>query len=218
MSNIVCKDLPFFPLARQEVNETRNGAAVRCQRITQHKTEEAEVEGNAQQPTKANTQDHAVEERQNHTQLCVADALDKGAAAAHDRQRREQPKDRHDKCAGHFKNKGVIRKQHKQLLAKKHISCHEEHGQNSGVQPCEFHHLHSAFFLPCSNILTDHGHGRILYAHGYLIDNVVDANACAKGSRGNDADAVDHGIDKQHGNIDAAGLDSHWGTQGGNHL
>ena len=114
-------------------------------------------------------------------------------------------------------NGRVIREETEEGQTEEDIKQKEEYGENTREDHGAPDHLLCALLLTCSDVLTDHGHCRILDSLADLVDDVVDAASHAEGSRGDHACAVDHGIDKEHGQIDKACLDRHGRAQGDDH-
>ena len=147
----------------------------------------------------------------------MADALNEGAASPHDGKGGEHPKDRTDEGSRHFMDQGVVGEEHEHLLSEADVEDHTEQGKDSRQDPGVVHHLLGSLLLPCPDVLTDHGHGGVLDALGYFIDDIVDAHTHAKGCRRHHSCAIDHGIDEEHGHVDKARLDRHRRPQGGDH-
>ena len=147
----------------------------------------------------------------------MTDALDEGAATAHDGKSGEHPKDRCDEGAGHFMHSGVVGEEHEELLAESDIQTHEKQSQDDRKAPCPVNGLLGTVFLSRRNVLADHGHGGILNALGDFVDDVVDAYTHAKRRGGNHPHLVDEGIDEQHGDVDKARLHSHGCAEACNH-
>lgn len=217
-SNIIRQYPALFPNAGEEVDHTGDGIAVGGEAIAQHEAIEAPPQHNAEEPAETDTQYHAVQQRQRHAQLRIADALDEGTTAPHEGQRGEHPQDRLNKHAGHLVNCGVIGEDAEQLLAEQQICRHTDNRQGQGKHPRPVDGLDGSLLLPRRNILADDGQGGILNTLRNLVNNVVDANAHAEGRRGHHAHVVDHGVDIQHGEVDKARLDRHGRTQRQDHL
>ena len=217
-SNIIRQYPALFPNAGEEVNHTGDGIAVGGEAVAQHEAIEAPAQRNAEEPAEANTQHHTVQQRQCHTQLRIADALDKGTTATHEGQRREHPQDRLNEGTGHLVNCGIIGENAEQSFTEQQVGRNADSGQSEGEHPRPVDGLDGSLLLPRRNVLADNGQGGILDALRNLVDDVVDADAHAKGRRGHHAHIVDHGVDIQHGEIDKARLDRHGRTQRQNHL
>ena len=185
-----------MPSACKEIDHTRDGVAVGGEAVAQNKAVEAKAHGDAEQPAESDTKHDTVQHRQHHGELCVTDALDEGAATAHDGKSGEHPKDRCDEGAGHFMHSGVVGEEHEELLAESDIQPHEKQSQDNRKAPRPINGLLGTVFLSRRNVLADHGHGGILNALRDLVDDVVDAYTHAKRRRGNHPHLVDEGIDE----------------------
>lgn len=216
--NIIRQDPALLPNAGEEVDHTGDGIAVGGEAISQHKTVETPTQRNTEEPAKANAQHHAVQQRQCHTQLRIADTLDEGATAPHEGQCGEHPQDCFNKHAGHLVNCGVVGEDAEQFLTEQQIGRHTDDRQGQREHPRPVDGLYGSSLLPRRNILADHWQGGILDALRDLVDDVVDADTHAEGRRGHHAHIVDHGVDIQHGEVDAARLNGHGRTQRQNHL
>ena len=214
---ILGKHAALFPLARQKVEQAGERVAVGGKSVAKHKAVKAHVQRNAKQPAQSNAQHHAVQQRQHHAKPCVSNALDKCTAAAHHGKGRDHPKDGGNKGVGHGMHQGVVRKEHKHLLAKANVQKHKDYREHGRKDPRVVHHLLGTLLLARANVLADHRHGGILDALRDLVDNVVNAHAHAKGGGFDQSHAVDHRVDKQHGEVDAPRLNCHGGAKSGNH-
>ena len=217
-SNIICQYPALFPNAGEEVDHTGNSIAVGGESVAKHKAVEIPAQHDAEKPAEANTQHHAVQKRQCHSQLRMADALDECAAAPHKRKGGEYPKHSPDKLTGHLVNCRVIREDAEQCFAEQQIGSNADSGQGKGEHPRPVDGLDGTLLLPRRNILADHGQGGILDALRDLVDDIVDADTHTKSGGSHHADIVDEGVDIQHGEVNKARLDGHGGTQGENHL
>ena len=120
-SNIIRQYPALFPNAGEEVNHTGDGVAVGGEAIAQHEAVEAPPQRNAEEPAKTDAQHHAVQQRQCHAQIRIADALDKRTATPHKGKGREHPEDGPDKFTGHLVNCRVIGEDTQQCFAEQQI-------------------------------------------------------------------------------------------------
>ena len=207
--NILRQNAALLPSAGEEIDDTGNGVSVGRKAVAEDKAKKSHFKIDAKQPAEADSKDNAVKKGKDHAELGVADTLNKGAASAHDSEGREHPQDGSNKLARHFMNQRIVGKEHKQLFAEGYIKDHKHRSKDDGEHAGVPNHLLGTVGLGGADVLADHRHGGVLDALRDLIDNIVDTDANAKGCRGNHANIIDHGIDHQHRQIDAAHLDGH---------
>ena len=106
-------------------------------------------------------------------------------------------------------NRRIFVKSLEQLLAKQKIGGNGDHSKDSGVNPGTMYSFLRPFSLTCRDILADHRYCGILDAYGNLIDNIIDSQTHTEGCGSYHINAVDHRIDKEHGDVDAACLNGH---------
>ena len=217
-SNIIRQYPALLPNAGEEVNHTGDGIAVGGEAVAQHKAIEAPAQRNAEEPAKSDAQHHAIQQRQRHAQLRVADALNEGTTAPHEGQRGEHPQDCPNEGTRHLVNCWVIGEDVEQSFTEQQVGRNADSGQSKGEHPRPVNGLDGSPLLPRRDVLANHRQGGILDALRNLVDNIVDADTHAKGRRGHHAHIVDHGVDIQHGEVDKARLDCHGRTQRQNHL
>ena len=114
-------------------------------------------------------------------------------------------------------NKRVIREHHKELFAEAYVEYHKEHGKYTGIDPRPVNRLLCALLLTRRDILADDRHSRVLNALRDLVDNIVDLNARAEGSRLNNTDIVYKRIYEKHRKVEASHLDRHGCTERHDH-
>ena len=129
--------------------------------------------------------------------------------AAHNGERGEHPHDRRNEGARQLVNGWIVGEEHKQLLTEEDVGQHKDDGEDGGENPRPMYYLLTAAVFSCRNILADHRHCRVLDALGDLVDDIVNLHAYAEGGRCHHADVVDHRVDVEHRQIDAARLDGH---------
>lgn len=218
VSNIIRQYPALLPNAREEIDHTGDGIAVGGEAIAQHEAIEAPAQRNTEKPAESETQHHAVQQRQCHAQLRIADALDEGTTATHEGQRGEHPQNRLNEHTGHLVNRRVIGEDAEQSFTKQQVGRNADGGQSKGEYPRPVDGLDGSPLLPRRNVLADDGQGGILDALRNLVDDVIDTDAHAEGRRGHYAHVVDHGVDIQHGEVDKARLNRHGRTQRQDHL